>query len=83
MGLVRLADPGLVKHLAAESYAVRLSGCPGDFIESNVSGSFNFLRAVRALWEPSPAQRREGFRFSPISTDQLGPQAPAQAVAAG
>lgn len=81
-GLLRRADPGLVNHLAAESIVVRLSGCSGVFIESNVSRSFNFLRAVRALWEPPPPERREGFRFSPISTAELGAQAPEQAVAA-
>jgi hypothetical protein len=80
--VVRRADPVLMMPLAAESIVVRLSGCSGVFIESNVSRSFNFLRAVRALWEPPPPERREGFRFSPISTAELGAQAPEQAVAA-
>ncbi|NQW39125.1 MAG: hypothetical protein HQ469_08030 [Cyanobacteria bacterium] len=82
-GLLRRAGPGLVMPLEVESFVVRLSGCSGGFIESNVSRSFNFLRAVRALWEPPPPERREGFRFGPISIAELGAQAPDQAVAAG
>ena len=68
---VRLADPDLVMHLAAESHVDRSIDRPGAFIESNVSGTFNLLQAVRAHWEQLPAERREPFRFHHISTDEV------------
>ena len=68
---VRQADPDLVMHLAAESHVDRSIDGPAAFIESNVSGTFNLLQAVRAHWEQLPAERREGFRFHHISTDEV------------
>ncbi|MDP4831771.1 MAG: dTDP-glucose 4,6-dehydratase [Cyanobium sp. MAG_185] len=75
---VRQADPDLVLHLAAESHVDRSIAGPGAFIDSNVSGTFNLLQAVRAHWEQLPTERQEGFRFHHISTDEvfgsLGPE---------
>ena len=75
---VRQADPDLVLHLAAESHVDRSIAGPGAFIDSNVSGTFNLLQAVRAHWEQPPTERQEGFRFHHISTDEvfgsLGPE---------
>ena len=68
---VRQADPDLVMHLAAESHVDRSIDGPGAFIESNVTGTFNLLQAVRAHWEQLPAERRERFRFHHISTDEV------------
>jgi dTDP-glucose 4,6-dehydratase len=65
------ADPDLVMHLAAESHVDRSIDGPAAFIESNVSGTFNLLQAMRAHWEQLPAERREGFRFHHISTDEV------------
>ena len=48
---VQQADPDLVLHLAAESHVDRSIEGPGAFIESNVSGTFQLLQAVRAHWE--------------------------------
>ena len=68
---VRVADPDLVLHLAAESHVDRSIDGPAAFLESNVSGTFNLLQAVRAHWEQLPAERREHFRFHHISTDEV------------
>jgi dTDP-glucose 4,6-dehydratase len=68
---VRQADPDLVLHLAAESHVDRSIDGPAAFIDSNVSGTFNLLQAVRAHWEALPAERRDGFRFHHISTDEV------------
>ena len=68
---VQQADPDLVLHLAAESHVDRSIEGPGAFIESNVSGTFQLLQAVRAHWETLPAERREAFRFHHISTDEV------------
>ncbi len=68
---VRQADPDLVLHLAAESHVDRSIDGPAAFIDSNVSGTFHLLQAVRAHWEGLPAARRDGFRFHHISTDEV------------
>jgi dTDP-glucose 4,6-dehydratase len=68
---VRAADPDLVLHLAAESHVDRSIEGPGAFIASNVSGTFHLLQAVRAHWEQLPRERRAGFRFHHISTDEV------------
>jgi dTDP-glucose 4,6-dehydratase len=68
---VRQADPDLVLHLAAESHVDRSIEGPAAFLESNVTGTFNLLQAVRSHWEQLPAERREHFRFHHISTDEV------------
>ena len=68
---VQQADPDLVLHLAAESHVDRSIEGPGAFIESNVSGTFHLLQAVRAHWEGLSAERQAGFRFHHISTDEV------------
>jgi dTDP-glucose 4,6-dehydratase len=68
---VRQADPDLVMHLAAESHVDRSIDGPGAFIESNVTGTFHLLQAVRAHWQGLPQERQERFRFHHISTDEV------------
>jgi len=68
---VRAADPDLVLHLAAESHVDRSIDGPGAFIESNVTGTFHLLQAVRSHWEALPAERQAGFRLHHISTDEV------------
>ena len=46
--------PDAVMHLAAESHVDRSIDGPGDFIETNIAGTYNMLEAARAYW------RREG-----------------------
>ncbi len=61
--------PDAVMHLAAESHVDRSIDAPGDFIETNVTGTFNLLEAARAFWtrQGKPA----AFRFHHISTDEV------------
>jgi dTDP-glucose 4,6-dehydratase len=61
--------PDAVMHLAAESHVDRSIDGPGDFIETNVTGTFNLLEAARAYWTRSGSQ--PGFRFHHISTDEV------------
>ena len=68
---VQQADPDLVMHLAAESHVDRSISGPGAFIESNVTGTFHLLQAVRAHSEALPQERQECFRFHHISTDEV------------
>ena len=66
-----LADhkPDAIMHLAAESHVDRSIDGPGDFIETNITGTYNLLEAARAYWVGQG--RPEGFRFHHISTDKV------------
>jgi dTDP-glucose 4,6-dehydratase len=68
---VRQADPDLVMHLAAESHVDRSIEGPAAFIDSNVTGTFQLLQAVRSHWQELPADRQAAFRFHHISTDEV------------
>ncbi|SMX26810.1 dTDP-glucose 4,6-dehydratase 2 [Pelagimonas phthalicica] len=61
--------PDAVMHLAAESHVDRSIDGPGDFIETNITGTFNLLEAARKYW--LEAGRPETFRFHHISTDEV------------
>lgn len=61
--------PDAVMHLAAESHVDRSIDGPGDFIETNITGTFNMLEAARKYWVE--AGKPEGFRFHHISTDEV------------
>ena len=61
--------PDAVMHLAAESHVDRSIDGPGDFVETNITGTYNMLEAARAHWHH--AGRPEGFRFHHISTDEV------------
>ena len=59
-----------VMHLAAESHVDRSITGPGDFIHTNVVGTFNLLEACRACWTPVKGFP-QGFRFHHVSTDEV------------
>ncbi len=61
--------PDAVMHLAAESHVDRSIDGPGDFIRTNVNGTYTLLEAARAYW--TAEGRPEGFRFHHISTDEV------------
>ena len=56
-----------VMHLAAESHVDRSITGPGDFIHTNVVGTFNLLEACRGVWGGDLA----GKRFHHVSTDEV------------
>jgi dTDP-glucose 4,6-dehydratase len=61
--------PDAVMHLAAESHVDRSIDGPGDFIQTNVVGTYEMLQAARAYW--TDAGRPDGFRFHHVSTDEV------------
>lgn len=73
--------PFAVVNLAAESHVDRSIHGPGDFIQTNIVGSFRLLEAARAYWIGLPEGERASFRFLQVSTDEvygsLEPGAPA------
>ncbi len=63
--------PAGVIHLAAESHVDRSIHGPGDFIETNISGTYTLLEAARAWWSPLDPATKAGFRFHHVSTDEV------------
>jgi dTDP-glucose 4,6-dehydratase len=61
--------PDAVMHLAAESHVDRSIDGPGDFIATNITGTFNLLEAARGHW--AGAGKPETFRFHHVSTDEV------------
>ena len=71
-------EPDAVLHLAAESHVDRSIDGPGEFIKTNIEGTYGLLEAALAYWRAMPADRAAGFRFHHVSTDEvfgsLGPE---------
>ncbi|WP_298361347.1 dTDP-glucose 4,6-dehydratase [uncultured Litoreibacter sp.] len=62
-------QPDAVMHLAAESHVDRSIDGPGDFISTNIDGTFQLLQAARDYWEGQG--KPQGFRFHHVSTDEV------------
>ena len=63
--------PGSVMHLAAESHVDRSIDGPGEFIHTNMVGTYTLLEASRAYWGSLDESGKEHFRFHHISTDEV------------
>ena len=61
--------PDVVMHLAAESHVDRSIDRPTDFIETNITGTFNILEASRKYWQDNGCPSE--FRFHHVSTDEV------------
>jgi dTDP-glucose 4,6-dehydratase len=63
--------PDAVLHLAAESHVDRSITGPGEFIQTNVVGTFSLLQAAREYWLTLDATAQQAFRFIHVSTDEV------------
>ena len=63
--------PAGVIHLAAESHVDRSIHGPGDFIETNIGGTYTLLEAARAYWSALDSDGKNAFRFHHVSTDEV------------
>ena len=63
--------PRAVINFAAESHVDRSIHGPGDFIQTNVVGTFNLLESVRGYWDGLPGDASQAFRFLHVSTDEV------------
>jgi len=63
--------PRAVVNFAAESHVDRSIHGPGEFIQTNIVGTFNLLESVRGYWSALPATEKEAFRFLHVSTDEV------------
>lgn len=64
-------QPDKVMHLAAESHVDRSIDGPGEFIKTNIVGTFELLAAAREYYEGLDGDRRSNFRFHHVSTDEV------------
>lgn len=64
-------QPDVIAHLAAESHVDRSIDGPGEFIQTNVVGTFTMLQQGLGYWQSLPADRQAGFRFHHVSTDEV------------
>ncbi len=64
-------QPDAVMHLAAESHVDRSITGAGDFIRTNIVGTYTLLDAARTYWQGLPDARKESFRFLQVSTDEV------------
>jgi dTDP-glucose 4,6-dehydratase len=72
--VVREHDITHIMHLAAESHVDRSISGPGDFITTNINGTFNLLEACRATWLDSSFVIRHSSlppSFLHVSTDEV------------
>ena len=74
-------QPRAVLNFAAESHVDRSIHGPGEFIETNIVGTFRLLESVRGYWHGLSEEVQTQFRFLHVSTDEvygsLSPQDPA------
>jgi dTDP-glucose 4,6-dehydratase len=63
--------PRALVHFAAESHVDRSIHGPGEFVQTNVVGTFRLLEAARGHWQALPAAEKEAFRFLHVSTDEV------------
>ena len=63
--------PRAVVNLAAESHVDRSIHGPGEFIQTNIVGTFNLLESVRGYWSALPEADQSAFRFLHVSTDEV------------
>ncbi len=64
-------QPDAVMHLAAESHVDRSIDGPGEFIQTNVVGTFTLLHAARGYWSGLSDEKQKAFRFHHVSTDEV------------
>ena len=63
--------PDIVMHLAAESHVDRSIDDPGNFMTTNVMGTFSLLQAALEYYRSLEGEKKERFRFHHISTDEV------------
>jgi dTDP-glucose 4,6-dehydratase len=64
-------SPEIIYNLAAESHVDRSIDGPGEFVRTNVTGTFEMLEAARALYGRADDETKRRFRFVHVSTDEV------------
>ena len=69
--LLKTHQPRAVINFAAESHVDRSIHGPGEFIETNIVGTFRLLESVRGYWQELEEKAHSAFRFLHVSTDEV------------
>ena len=69
--LLQRHTPRAVVHLAAESHVDRSIHGPGNFVHTNVVGTYVMLEMARQYWSTLSGAARDAFRFLHVSTDEV------------
>jgi dTDP-glucose 4,6-dehydratase len=69
--LLREHQPRAIVHFAAESHVDRSIAAPGEFIRTNVQGTFVLLEQVKTYWSGLANADQAAFRFLHVSTDEV------------
>ncbi len=64
-------QPDAIMHLAAESHVDRSIDGPAAFIQTNIVGTYNLLDVAKKYWDNLSGEKKEGFRFHHVSTDEV------------
>lgn len=64
-------QPDIVMHLAAESHVDRSIDGPGEFIQTNIIGTYTLLESSRKYWSQLAIEKQQQFRFHHVSTDEV------------
>lgn len=64
-------QPDVVMHLAAESHVDRSIDGPGEFIQTNIVGTYVLLEEAKDYWLSLIGDKKSGFRFHHVSTDEV------------
>jgi dTDP-glucose 4,6-dehydratase len=71
LAIMKRDDIDIVMHLAAESHVDRSIEGPAAFIETNIIGTFRMLNAALEYYRGLTGEKKAGFRFHHISTDEV------------
>jgi len=63
--------PDVVMHLAAESHVDRSIDNPGEFIQTNIVGTYVLLEEAKKYWSKLQGEKKQNFRFHHVSTDEV------------
>ncbi|MDA9163689.1 dTDP-glucose 4,6-dehydratase [Rickettsiaceae bacterium] len=64
-------QPQAILNFAAESHVDRSITGPGQFVHTNINGTYNLLEAARSYWSDLSAEQKNSFRFLHVSTDEV------------
>ncbi|MFN6401115.1 MAG: dTDP-glucose 4,6-dehydratase [Planctomycetota bacterium] len=71
LGVMKSYAPDCVLHLAAESHVDRSIDGPGQFIQTNIVGTYQLLQASLGYYRELDSSLKQRFRFLHISTDEV------------
>lgn len=71
LDIIKQYDVDAVLNFAAESHVDNSIEKPGDFIETNILGTYAMLEASRAYWNLLDGKKKDNFRYIQVSTDEV------------